>query len=447
MTPHDRTARRAGRGGDLGDPVLRVPGAARRRSGRPATSAATPQSTLRRVAFIRTAQRVGLTLEEIGEALATLPDGRTPDQGRLGAAEPDLAAPPGRADPADRAAPGPPRRLHRLRLPEPAVVCADQPRRRPGRPRAGRGPARPGQAAVVTAVGTSLVTWRSGSWRAGPTRPSSPCPGRRRSRSGASRTSYRSPAACPGTSSGSCGWASGRTPSRRPSRTSRSASTACCATCSGSACPRSCRRASSPAGSTRPASRCRARCSPSTCASRCPTAACSRHGLSADNLPSLVDAMVVLLVRLHLTGFFWGDVSLSNVLFRRSAGGFAAYLVDAETGEFKPEPVRTAAAVRRDHRHRERLRRAARPAGQRDGRLRGRGARHRGAARGALPRPVGRAHRRGGVPRRRAVADRAADRAAQRPRLRRRRARHRHRLRRGQDRHPAQGRRARPPPA
>ena len=60
------------------------------------------------------------------------------------------------------------------------------------------------------------------------------------------------------------------------------------------------------------------------------------HGLSADNLPSLVDALVVLLVRLHLAGFFWGDVSLSNVLFRRSAGGFAAYLVDAETGEFKP---------------------------------------------------------------------------------------------------------------
>ena len=60
------------------------------------------------------------------------------------------------------------------------------------------------------------------------------------------------------------------------------------------------------------------------------------HGLSADNLPSLVDAMVVLLVRLHLAGFFWGDVSLSNVLFRRSAGGFAAYLVDAETGELKP---------------------------------------------------------------------------------------------------------------
>ena len=36
------------------------------------------RSTLRRVAFIRTAQRVGLTLEEIGEALATLPERRTP---------------------------------------------------------------------------------------------------------------------------------------------------------------------------------------------------------------------------------------------------------------------------------------------------------------------------------------------------------------------------------
>jgi MerR family redox-sensitive transcriptional activator SoxR len=35
-------------------------------------------SELRRVAFIRTAQRVGLTLEEIGDALATLPDARTP---------------------------------------------------------------------------------------------------------------------------------------------------------------------------------------------------------------------------------------------------------------------------------------------------------------------------------------------------------------------------------
>jgi MerR family redox-sensitive transcriptional activator SoxR len=37
-----------------------------------------PRPTLRRVAFIRSAQRVGLSLEEIGEALATLPENRTP---------------------------------------------------------------------------------------------------------------------------------------------------------------------------------------------------------------------------------------------------------------------------------------------------------------------------------------------------------------------------------
>src|SRR4051794_17348432 len=59
------------------------------------------------------------------------------------------------------------------------------------------------------------------------------------------------------------------------------------------------------------------------------------HGLPQDSLPKIVDALVVLLVQLHLAGFFWGDVSLSNVLFRRSAGGFAAYLVDAETGELR----------------------------------------------------------------------------------------------------------------
>lgn len=36
------------------------------------------QHTLRRVGFIRTAQRVGLSLDEIGLALATLPENRTP---------------------------------------------------------------------------------------------------------------------------------------------------------------------------------------------------------------------------------------------------------------------------------------------------------------------------------------------------------------------------------
>ena len=55
--------------------------------------------------------------------------------------------------------------------------------------------------------------------------------------------------------------------------------------------------------------------------------------MTAEHVPTLIDAIVVLLVRLHLAGFYWGDVSLSNVLFRRNAGEFAAYLVDAETGE------------------------------------------------------------------------------------------------------------------
>ena len=56
-----------------------------------------------------------------------------------------------------------------------------------------------------------------------------------------------------------------------------------------------------------------------------------------DTATRLIDALALLLVRLHLLGFYWGDVSLSNTLFRRDAGEFAAYLVDAETGELHPE--------------------------------------------------------------------------------------------------------------
>lgn len=56
-------------------------------------------------------------------------------------------------------------------------------------------------------------------------------------------------------------------------------------------------------------------------------------GVKLDTVNRLLDAMVALFARLHLTGFYWGDVSLSNILFRRDAGEFAAYLVDAETGE------------------------------------------------------------------------------------------------------------------
>jgi hypothetical protein len=50
----------------------------------------------------------------------------------------------------------------------------------------------------------------------------------------------------------------------------------------------------------------------------------------------LLDSLVELLARLHLVGFFWGDCSLSNTLFRLDVGALSAYLVDAETGELHP---------------------------------------------------------------------------------------------------------------
>ena len=47
----------------------------------------------------------------------------------------------------------------------------------------------------------------------------------------------------------------------------------------------------------------------------------------------VLDALVVVLVRAHLAGFFWGDCSLSNTLFRRDAGTLQAYIIDVETSE------------------------------------------------------------------------------------------------------------------
>jgi hypothetical protein len=56
--------------------------------------------------------------------------------------------------------------------------------------------------------------------------------------------------------------------------------------------------------------------------------------VSGSEIENMANALALLLVRLHLLGFWWGDCSLSNTLFRRDADGYAAYLVDAETGEF-----------------------------------------------------------------------------------------------------------------
>ena len=57
--------------------------------------------------------------------------------------------------------------------------------------------------------------------------------------------------------------------------------------------------------------------------------------VTAHEITTMASGLALLLVRLHLLGFWWGDCSLSNTLFRRDAEGFAAYLVDAETGEFQ----------------------------------------------------------------------------------------------------------------
>lgn len=54
---------------------------------------------------------------------------------------------------------------------------------------------------------------------------------------------------------------------------------------------------------------------------------------AAELRDKMLDALVDLLVRIHLVGFMWGDCSLSNTLFRRDAGRLAAYVVDVETGE------------------------------------------------------------------------------------------------------------------
>jgi hypothetical protein len=47
----------------------------------------------------------------------------------------------------------------------------------------------------------------------------------------------------------------------------------------------------------------------------------------------LLDALSLLLVRMHLAGYYWGDCSLNNTLLKRDGGALAAYVVDMETGE------------------------------------------------------------------------------------------------------------------
>ena len=51
----------------------------------------------------------------------------------------------------------------------------------------------------------------------------------------------------------------------------------------------------------------------------------------------MLDAVAGLLVELHLAGCFWGDCSLSNLLYRYDAGAIDAVMIDAETSELHEE--------------------------------------------------------------------------------------------------------------
>lgn len=53
--------------------------------------------------------------------------------------------------------------------------------------------------------------------------------------------------------------------------------------------------------------------------------------------PQLLDAVAGLLVELHLAGLFWGDCSLSNLLYRYDADSIDAVMIDAETSELHDE--------------------------------------------------------------------------------------------------------------
>ncbi len=55
-----------------------------------------------------------------------------------------------------------------------------------------------------------------------------------------------------------------------------------------------------------------------------------------DRRSQMLDAVAGLLVELHIAGCFWGDCSLSNVLYRFDAGGIEAVMIDAETSELHP---------------------------------------------------------------------------------------------------------------
>ncbi|NND75582.1 MAG: DUF4032 domain-containing protein [Ilumatobacter sp.] len=58
-----------------------------------------------------------------------------------------------------------------------------------------------------------------------------------------------------------------------------------------------------------------------------------RERTDLDVVEVLIESMATLLARLHTAGFYWGDCSLSNALFRRDDAHLTGYALDTETGE------------------------------------------------------------------------------------------------------------------
>ena len=62
------------------------------------------------------------------------------------------------------------------------------------------------------------------------------------------------------------------------------------------------------------------------------------HGLGfGQRRDHMLDSVASLLVELHLVGLYWGDCSLSNLLYRWDAGLIEAIMIDGETSMLKEE--------------------------------------------------------------------------------------------------------------
>ncbi len=94
-----------------------------------------PRAVLRRIAFIVFAQKIGLSLDEIGAELSKLPHNRVPERADWARLSADWTRRVDRADRGAAAVEGRADAVHRLRMSVPAAVPARQPggSRRPGR--------------------------------------------------------------------------------------------------------------------------------------------------------------------------------------------------------------------------------------------------------------------------------------------------------------------------